>query len=219
MKQPVDLAPLAEALGATPEQFQKLQQKLVGRSFDSLLEALHYDDDPDLPDDPVPNPTRRRERLIDELQSAPPVESVQRERSVQSNLSEETARARAYLRSFYSDSEGKMVCQCCHARMPFQVNELDYFEAIRCVRGFDKHYFENRLALCPNCAAKYKHTRQTKDMELRGRVISHPAPDTAPSIKIPVTLGETEWQLHFVGKHWFDLKRLICLHAESDPPQ
>ena len=102
-----------------------------------------------------------------------------------------------------------MFCQCCRARMPFQVNDLDYFEAIRCVRGFDKHYFENRLALCPNCAAKYRHAWQTSDAELRSLITSHPAADTAPSVEIPVTLGEADCQLRFVGKHWFDLKTLL----------
>lgn len=37
-------------------------------------------------------------------------------------------------------------------------------------------------------------------------IISHQAPDTAGSVEIPVTLAGTEWNLHFVGKHWFDLE-------------
>jgi hypothetical protein len=211
MKQPVDLAPLAEALGATPEQFSMLQQKMVGRSFESLLEALQqHDDDPDLPDAPVPNPARRRERLIEDIKNAPAVEQVLRERTVQPNLSEETARARAYLRSTYTNSEGKMVCQCCHHRMPFQVNDLDYFEAIRCVRGFDKHYFENRLALCPECAARYRHTRKTTDAELRKAILENSAPDTAGSVQITVILGSIPQSLQFTGKHLFDLKTIFA---------
>jgi hypothetical protein len=39
-----------------------------------------------------------------------------------------------------------------------------------------------------------------------GLIIAHQAPDTAGSVEIPVTLAGIEWNLHFVGKHWFDLK-------------
>ena len=107
-----------------------------------------------------------------------------------------------------------MVCQCCHTRMPFQIQELDYFEAIQYLRGLGKHFYENRLALCPNCAAKYRHTRQTTDAELRNRIVSHEAADTAGSVKIPVTLAGTAWNLHFVAKHWFDLKTLLVQSSE-----
>ena len=217
MKQPVDLTPLAKALGWTPAQVSELTQRFAGRSFGDVMSSFEDDDDPDLPEEAVNNPALRQERLREHHENAPSSESIRRERAIQPNLSEEKAAARAYLRALYAPEGGTVICQCCHHRMPFQVNELDYFEAIQCIRRLGKHFYENRLALCPNCAAKYRHTRQTSDKELRSRILTHPAADTAPSIKIPVTLGESEWQLHFVGKHWFDLKRLLCLDVESEP--
>ena len=57
-----------------------------------------------------------------------------------------------------------------------------YFEAIQYIRGLDKHYFENRLALCPVCAAKHQHARETDDAEMRQRI---------------------------VRTHWFDLKTVL----------
>lgn len=189
MKQPVDLAPIANALGWTPAQLSELTQRFAGRSFEDVMSNFEDDDDLDLPEQPVTNPALRQERLREHHENAPSNESVLRERSVQPNLSEEKAQARAYLRSFYARDGGLMVCQCCHERMPFQVQELDYFEAIQCLRGLGKHFYENRLALCPNCAAKYRHTRQTTDAELRSLIISHQAPDTAASVEIPVLRG------------------------------
>jgi hypothetical protein len=209
MKQPVDLTPIATALGWTPAQVSELTQRFAGRSFGDVMSSFEDDDDLDLPEQPVTNPALRQERLREHHENAPSNESVLLERSIQPNLSEEKAKARAYLRSFYARDGCVMVCQCCHDRMPFQVQELDYFEAIQCLRGLGKHFYENRLALCPNCAAKYRHTRQTTDTELRSLIISHQAPDTAPSVEIPVTLAGSEWNLHFVGKHWFDLKSLL----------
>ncbi|MCX6873006.1 MAG: hypothetical protein NTW21_04245 [Verrucomicrobia bacterium] len=155
-------------------------------------------------------PALRQDRLTEHRENAPSHESVLRERSIQPNLSEEMALARAYLRSLYGNGAGHMVCQCCHGRMPFEVKDQDYFEAIQCIRGLDRHIYENRLALCPTCAARYRHARQTSDTELRSRIVSHQAPDTAASVRIPVTLAGTEWNIHFVGKHWFDLKTLVA---------
>lgn len=218
MKQPVDFTPFAQAIGLTSaEEASELAQLLKGRSIEAIRQLFEEEDDPDLPEEGVSSPALRQERLREHHENAPSSESIRRERAIQPNLSEEKAAARAYLRARYAPEGGAMICQCCHHRMPFQVNELDYFEAIQCIRGLGKHFYENRLALCPNCAAKYRHTRLTTDKELRGRILTHPAADTAPSIKIPVTLGESEWQLHFVGKHWFDLKRLLCLDVESEP--
>ncbi len=214
MKQPVDLTPIATALGWTPAQVSELTQRFVGRSFGDVMSSFEDDDDQDLPEQPVTNPALRQERLREHHENAPSNESVLRERSIQPNLNEEKAQARAYLRSCYAPDGGAMVCQCCHTRMPFQVQELDYFEAIQCLRGLGKHFYENRLALCPNCAAKYRHTRQTTDSELRNRIVSHEAADTAGSVKIPVTLAGTAWNLHFVAKHWFDLKTLLVQSSE-----
>ena len=98
-----------------------------------------------------------------------------------------------------------------------QVGDEYYFEAVQCIRSLDKHYFENRLALCPTCAAMYQHARATDDTEIRRRLVEHNAPDNAPSVEIPVTLAGKERRLRFVGKHWFDLKTILSKTANNDP--
>lgn len=161
------------------------------------------------PEDSVPNPERRRKGVLERRDNAPTKESVTRERTIQPGAKPETLEAKAYLRAKYRNPEGQLVCQCCHAEMPFKVRDDHYFEAVQCVRGLDHHYFENRLALCPTCAAMYQHARETDDAEVRRSIIEHDASDTASSAEITIRLAGRQFQLRFVGTHWFDLKTVL----------
>lgn len=168
------------------------------------------------PEESVPNPERRRKLVLENMANAPSKESVKRERSIQTGVSEITAQARAYLRAKYRNSEEQLFCQCCHEEMPFRLPSGDhYFEAVQCVRGLDVHHNQNRLALCPTCAAMYQYARETDDAELRRRIVDHPADDQAPSVEIPVRLAGREHTLHFVASHWIDLNTVL---GEGEAP-
>jgi len=93
--------------------------------------------------------------------------------------------------------------------MPFKARDDYYFEAVQCVRGLDHHYFENRLALCPTCAAMYQYARETEDAEIRRAIVESDVPDTVPSTCIPVRLAGNEHRLRFVGSHFLDLKTVL----------
>lgn len=164
---------------------------------------------PEFPEAPVNNPERRRKRMLDESANAPDKESVQRERSVQPGINIDTGKAKAYLRSFYINNDNELLCQCCQQEMPFKAQELHYFEAVQCVKHLKKRHIENRLALCPTCAAMYQHARQTEDREVHNRIVNLKEPETSPSVEIPITLAEREYRLRFVSKHWFDLKTIL----------
>jgi hypothetical protein len=116
-------------------------------------------------------------------------------------------------------SDGQLICQCCHKEMPFRLRSGEhYFEAVQCISDTETHHRENRLALCPTCAAMYQYARETNDAEIRSRIVNHPAADQTPSVEIPVHLAGQEHTLHFVGTHWFDLKNLFrkgTPHAQS----
>jgi hypothetical protein len=73
--------------------------------------------------------------------------------------------------------------------MPFKVGDEHYFEAVQCVRGLEYQYFENRLALCPTCAAMYVHARQTDDAEVLRSIIDQEVSDTASSAEIRMELA------------------------------
>ncbi|WP_411727454.1 hypothetical protein [Methyloglobulus sp.] len=93
--------------------------------------------------------------------------------------------------------------------MPFKIGDVYYFEAVQCIKKIEHHHIENRLALCPTCAAMYQHARETDDTEIRQLIATHDAPDDAPSVEIPVTLAGKQHNLRFVGIHWFDLKTVL----------
>ncbi len=162
------------------------------------------------PEEAVKDPEKRRRGVREGKGSAPPNESVTRERTIQPDVPEVTAEAKAYLRAKYKNPEEQLVCQCCHEEMPFKLRTGEhYFEAIQCVRDQDAHYYQNRLALCPTCAAMYQHARETNDTEIRRRIVEHTAADQVTAVEILIRLADREHTLRFVGTHWFDLKTVL----------
>ena len=132
------------------------------------------------------------------------------ERSIQKGISDVTAQAKAYLRTKYKNADRQLVCQCCHKEMPFKLRSGEhYFEAVQCIGDKEIRYFQNRLALCPNCAAMYQNARETDDAEICRSIVEHEADDKAPAVEIPVRLAGRELTLRFVGTHWFDLKTVL----------
>jgi hypothetical protein len=162
------------------------------------------------PKQSVPDPDRRRKNVLSNAEDAPSKESVQRERSVQKGLSEVAAQAKAYLRVKYKNPEGQLVCQCCQDEMPFKLQSGEhYFEAVQCISDKDARHYQNRLALCPTCAAMYQYARETDDTDLRRIIVEHSADDQADAVEIPVRLASRDHTLRFVGTHWFDLKTVL----------
>lgn len=164
------------------------------------------------PKQSVPDPERRRKNVLANTEDAPNKESIRRERTIQKGISEVAAQARAYLRAKYKNEAGQLVCQCCHLEMPFRLDSGEhYFEAVQCINDKETRHFQNRLALCPTCAAMYQHARETDDAETRRRIAEHSADDKAPSVELTVRLAGQERAIRFVGTHWFDLKTILSV--------
>ncbi len=163
------------------------------------------------PEDSVQNPIRRQEKILANTADAPSKESVMLERSIQKGISVVAAQAKAYLRTKYKNADEQLVCQCCQNKMPFKLPRSDkhYFEAVQCIGDKGIRHFQNRLALCPNCAAMYQYARETDDAEIRRSIVEHDAPDNAASVEISIRLAGRQFQLRFVGTHWFDLKTVL----------
>lgn len=161
------------------------------------------------PEQSVPNPARRLKGVLERRDNAPIKVSAIRERTLKLGTKAEVEQAKPYLRSMYKNFDGLLICQCCHSEMPFKVEGEHYFEAVQCVRDVGRHYFENRLALCPTCAAMYRHARETKDTEICQAIVDLDVDESVSSAEIMVILAGKEYQLRFVGKHWFDLKVIL----------
>jgi hypothetical protein len=189
------------------EEYKKFKNQ--GGTLEDLQKARSERQRPSQPEESVNDPERRGKGVSERRDNAPAKESVTREKKIQPGAARETHEAKAYLRAKYTNTEGQLVCQCCHAEMPFKVGDSHYFEAVQCVRDLDHHYFENRLALCPTCAAMYQHARETDNEEIRRSIIEHDASDTAPSAEVTIRLAGRQFQLRFVGTHWFDLKTVL----------
>ena len=168
-----------------------------------------------IPEESVPNPERRRKGILERKENAPLKQSVIRERKIQPNLNRSIAEAKAYLRSKYTNESNETICQCCQCIMPFKIGVDYYFEAVQCIKEVDKLYFANRLALCPTCAAKYQHIRETNDELLRELIINADA-EKELFVEIPIELAQKNYSLYFVAKHWFDLKTILEEMMSSD---
>ena len=205
---------VAEELGFdSAEELEKWKKiKDFGISPDDIISQYAQRPRISQPEDSVQNPTRRQEKLLANTADAPSKESVTLERSIQKGISEVTAQAKAYLRVKYKNGDEQLVCQCCHSEMPFKLRSNEYyFEAVQCISDKEMRHFQNRLALCPNCAAMYQYARETEDADIRRCIIEHEADDQASSVEIPVRLAGRELTLRFVGTHWFDLKIKMIL--------
>lgn len=204
---------VAQALGFdSPEEAEKWKKvKDAGISPDEILAQHAQRGMLSQPEESVRDPVRRRRNVLANIEDAPSKESVQRERSVQQGISTIAAEAKAYLRTKYKNHDGQLVCQCCKDEMPFKLprSEEYYFEAVQCIGEKETRHFQNRLALCPTCAAMYQYAREPDDTELLRRIVEHSGDDQADSVEIPVRLAGRERTLRFVGTHWFDLKTVL----------
>lgn len=207
-------AEAAKALGFDSSEEAKEARRLIkeikkkGATPEEFLRTLTQHRPAAPPGESAPDPKRRRERVRERSANAPSKESVVRERKTQQGLQEVVARAKAYLRSKYTNPDGQLVCQCCHEEMPFKIRGEYYFEAVQCVLDPDRRHHENYLALCPTCAAMYKHARETSDEAIRRAIIKREY-DNAPAMKIAVRLAERNFQLRFVGTHFIDLQAIL----------
>lgn len=173
---------------------------------------------PEQPEEGVPNPTRRRKGVIEHRDNAPENSAVRRERSIQPNLPSVVAEAKAYLRAKYTNAHGQMVCQACSSEMPFKLRTGEYyFEAVQVVKGLAQHFYENRLALCPNCAAMYQFARSTTDEDVRAAIVAVNSEKVEARVAVTVVLAAEQRTVHFVGTHFFDLQVVLStVEPEAD---
>ena len=183
--------------------------KRQGKSFADVRADLSKNSNIEFPEESVPNPDLRRKGVLERSENAPSKDSVMRERSIQPGIANVLAEAKVYLRAKYTNVNSEMVCQCCQNEMPFKIGDAYYFEAVQCVKEVKNHYIENRLALCPTCAAMYQHARETDDHKIQCSIMKNNSPDKAPFVEFPITLAGKVYQLRFVGRHWFDLKTIF----------
>lgn len=150
---------------------------------------------------------RRAERLTIQLSDAEEKQYEIRARSVRSTCS--IIDPHTPLRQQYTKFNN-MECQMCRQEMPFKKrnSDDDYFEA---VEVFGKDYFPKEheaqhLALCPECAAKYKEYVK-KNRAARNVLYNLLKDSNEPEVRLE--LSDCVIRIWFDEKHWHDLKTVL----------
>jgi hypothetical protein len=209
---------LAETVGLSPEEAADLKELLKDLTPEKRREIIDRmkaermtENEPKLPSSPAPNPERREIKSKEAALDAKDKEYEFKNRSVRTTNSPER---KTYLKAHNSTENGHIYCQLCNCRMPFMVKNEDYFEAVEFVRSSRKEHPENSLALCPNCAAEYKHACSTTESEridlLMGIDINLPEDEMKISLDLP-----NHTSLRFTHKHLIDLRAAMLLHRET----
>ena len=199
-----------------------LDQKARDLDFNSADEAKKaaefFKEQRKTPDELLKNlrtQKRRKELLIIELSNAEEKEYEKRAISIRPTRS--TIDPRTALREQYTKTDEKrMFCQMCSKGMPFQTrrnSDEDYFEAVEALgKGyFFKEHEAQYLALCPECAAKYKEFVK-RDKNARDALY-----DTLKNSDSRQILLESNGQtirIWFEEKHWEDLKTVVYYYEK-----
>ena len=192
--------------------------KKRGKSPDELLkEQLRYTErrtQTEFPIRKLEKPDRRLERLTDQLHDAPTKGYERPRKSVQ--ITEATIYTRTWLREQYTNTTGQMCCQICQEEMPFKKPDGQYyFEAVEAlsVDYLPKEHEAQFLALCPECAARYKVFVKNDEGAMRG---VHGFLKNADDLEIPLKLGKWGTSLRFVETHRQFIKTIL---QENSFPQ
>ncbi len=179
--------------------------KKRGISPDEVLSKLMSS--PEFPTSSVSNPERRQARLAKQLDDAPEKEYEQRQRSVRTTQGE--IDPSTYLKNRYTNDDDQIICQICKDEMPFKKRDGEYyFEA---VEALSKAYFpkENEaqfLALCPECAARYKEfVKNDEDAMDKLRC----ALQNSDDLEIALQLRDLDTSLRFVETHRQDIRTIL----------
>lgn len=174
--------------------------------FKSLLD--HMETEVRLPDNPTMVLEERAKRANLLSGDAPMRKYEKRVRSVFVREAGHLSASRGYLVRLYTNDDGILVCQICASRMPFKISGEYFFVAVQFITGVQRDLRENRLALCPVCAAKYSYARDTSLEDLRDDLLTQSV-GYQGSITVDVQLAGEPAKIRFVGKHAIDLQSVL----------
>ena len=162
---------------------------------------------PIFPERSSQNPERRRKKVSQQYADSSEKKYEQRKRSVR--VTEATSYTRTWLKNQYTNESNQMICQICKEEMPFKKrNDEYYFEAVEALskEHFNKEHEAQFLALCPECAARYKEFVKN-DGNVMQKVKNKLA--NSAGLEIPLQLGNLETNIRFVEIHRQDMKTIL----------
>lgn len=207
----------AEQLGIEVEDAELLKEAhAVGITSDDLREFIAQRRSLEaFPEGSSDDPDRRSAVAAHDAAGAPIHTILIRDRSVVVGQGTSSEEARSYLRELYTNSNGDMHCQACHAILPFKVKGDWYFEAIQFVGNRKRTHRQNTLALCPLCAARYRYKRETADEALLHALSKMVIAAGTGRIELAVLIDGDVIRLWFIGKHALDLQAAMAVAGEE----
>jgi hypothetical protein len=86
---------------------------------------------------------------------------------------------------------------------------------VQFVPGRKYLHHQSALALCPLCAAKYKHVRMPDDDGLVANMLALEVAAGAGTATLPIALNGVRVELRFTGKHAIDVKAVLSVAGEA----
>ena len=184
-------------------------------SLEEIKAQVGLSDLPERPTAPVKNREQSLQKTRQEYRTRSEKSYSTSERTVRSQP--EKQKRGEYLKRQYTNTQGEMVCQLCHLVMPFKYQGAYYFEAVEILNSqyIPRDYYKQYLALCPNCAAKYKlfikqDERKLEDVKyaIKDLIIAGEAGEVVddPEITLPLDQEET---LYFTEQHLIALQAIL----------
>lgn len=157
------------------------------------------------PDHKSHDPERRALKVREEARNAPERITEKRERSQSINLDSIKEHARVYLRQEYTNNDEIMFCQVCWDELPFKLGDGSYyFEAVEFLPELRRHHYQNYLALCPNHAAMYQHTVDTRKFFCPN------------ALEFKINLAGNKSTIHFTKTHRDDIETITDEEYEEE---
>lgn len=203
---------LADEIGVAPEtlRWARVWETLSDTEkaeVQRIMERSRPEEAPSFPERPVAHRDRRARKVREEIRDAPKRRYESRERSVR--VTRARPPGKDMLRVYYTNVDGRIVCQICREVMPFlRKDGTDYFEGVEALsrEEMPKEHPANCLALCPVCAARYVEYARYDGEAQAGLVRSLVQ---AKSLEVGVQL-DRKATIRFVEAHLFDLQTTLA---------
>ena len=221
----------AESEAARKEQQQKIEEKqrkdeaakLLGASsseeIEMLIDALKKDPkrvqklledmNRSAPSDHIADPLREGERVANETLGTPDIEMELVPTAQRQGTPEIVRQRKEFLRNAY-ERDGVIYCQICSTSSFLKTtNGEAYFEGIMVIQSFSKNSVFNSIAVCAQCAAKYKHAKKSTDLEIKSSILARK--EYSGTVLIEVVLGGENQKIKFIESHFVKLRGALSI--------
>ena len=175
------------------------------KKFKQLIEELNR---PELKDH-IADPLKLGEVVRAMTRELPEVEIGEHSIYIREGTPEIREMRKTFLRATYLVGN-VIACQICSTSSFIKrTNGEAYFEAIMVIPGFSKNSEFNVIALCGQCAAKFKWGKSTPDDAIKRAILD--LKEFSGEVKINVVLGGEPEQIKFVESHFVKLKGALSI--------